>query len=355
MRAWIRGRPVDRREAVTAAGRILGKARAPIIGGLAGDVEAIRAAYRLALHIGASMDAEGSGALYADLAVLASHGAMVTTWAETRARADVLLVIGARAAGAPLLKGILDHSPIRPIASTRQVVSIGSPLIVEEEHHVAVDPEHLPAALGLLRAVVAGRLPAANEPATFAKAADKIRKAKFGVAIYDPGELGELAIAMLQGLVKDLNDKARFSSLPLGVANASCAALAVGTWMTGEPPRVGFGRFYPEHDPWRFDAVRLISSGEADAALWLASLPTKSQPPDRGVPTTALLRQAGGGEAEIVFEVAVPGLDSPGVVFDQRRGTLVHLDAGRPRAAATAACVIDAIRAAIGEEGIHPC
>ena len=26
-------------------------------------------------------------------------------------------------------------------------------------------------------------------------------------------------------------------------------------WMTGFPPRTGFGRGYPEHDPWRFEAA----------------------------------------------------------------------------------------------------
>ena len=41
--------------------------------------------------------------------------------------------------------------------------------------------------------------------------------------------------------------------------------------MTGFPPRTGFGRGYPEHDPWRFEASRLVDSGEADAALWISA------------------------------------------------------------------------------------
>ena len=42
-------------------------------------------------------------------------------------------------------------------------------------------------------------------------------------------------------------------------------------WMTGFPVRTSFGRGFPEHDTWRFDATRLIESGEADAALWISA------------------------------------------------------------------------------------
>ena len=41
--------------------------------------------------------------------------------------------------------------------------------------------------------------------------------------------------------------------------------------MTGFPMRTAFGRGYPEHDPWRFDATRLVESGEADGALWISA------------------------------------------------------------------------------------
>jgi formylmethanofuran dehydrogenase subunit B len=353
MRAWIGARPVDQHEAVTAIAHTLNKARAPIVGGLAGDVDAIRAAYRLALRIGASLDADGSDSLYADLSVLASRGAMMTTWAEARARSDLVLAVGARAARAPLLAEILERSPSRAGVSRRRVVSIGAPVGVGDEHNIAVETDRLPAMLGLLRAVIADRLPLAGEAAILAEAVGQIRQAAFGVAVYDPGELGELAIDMLQGLVKDLNEKTRFSSLALGVAAASRAALAVGTWTTGDPPRTGFGRFYPEHDPWRFDASRLIASGEADATLWIAA--SKAALPERRVATAALLGSADGGEADIVVEVSVPGSGSPGSIFDERRGTFAHAEAGEPDARPSAAAILDAVRSAIDHEGSRPC
>ena len=86
MPAWIRGRAVGRDEAVEAAGRLLGTARTTLVAGLAADVAAIEAGYRLAARIGASIDPAGSDALYAELTAVAAGGAMTTTFAEAKAR-----------------------------------------------------------------------------------------------------------------------------------------------------------------------------------------------------------------------------------------------------------------------------
>ena len=59
---------------------------------------------------------------------------------------------------------------------------------------------------------------------------------------------------------------------PAGAAgdNAIGILQACG-WMTGFPMRTGFARGVAEHDPWRFDAVRLVENGEADCALWISA------------------------------------------------------------------------------------
>lgn len=342
MRAWIEGQPVDQHEAVAAAARILREARTPIIGGLAGDVDAVRAAYRLAFHIGASMDCAGSDGLYADLGAVAAQGAMTTTWAEARNRADLLLVVGRKVGANPLLA---------------ELVAAPAPLAgVAKRDVVALDAEqgNLPGQLALLRALAAGRLPSSPETTALDAVAGKAKAARFGVAVYDPQELGEPTIGMLQGLVKDLNDKTRFSSLPLGVPAAARLALTVGSWTTGDAPRVGLGRGYPEHDPWRFDARRLVASGEADAALWLCALANAEAPPT-DLACVALSGRPDGAQAGIVIEVAVPGEDSSAVCFDERRGTLTAIGTGTSPRNTKAAEILDAIQAAIGEKGQASC
>lgn len=342
MRAWIEGQPVDQHEAIAAAARMLARARLPVIGGLSGDVAAVRAAYRLAFHIGAAIDCEGSDALYADLGALAARGAMTTTWAEARARADLLLVVGRKAGANPLLAELVAApAPLAGVAE-RNVLNLED------------DQDTLAAHLGLLRALATGRLSPRPETVALNDLAGMIKAARFGVAVYDPRELGEPAVGMLQGLVKDLNDETRFSSLPLGVPAAARLALAVGSWTTGDAPRVGLGRGYPEHDPWRFDARRLVASKEADAALWLCAQAHGEKPPV-GIPGVVLSGRPDEAQAGIVIEVAVPGEAGMVVCFDERRGTLAAIGTGPAPRNTGAAEILAAIQTTIGEKGQGSC
>ena len=69
----------------------------------------------------------------------------------------------------------------------------------------------------------------------------------------------------------DLNAPTRFSGLPLAPADNAMGVLQTCGWMTGFPMRTGFGRGFPEHDPWLFDGQRLVDSGEADCVLWISA------------------------------------------------------------------------------------
>ena len=76
---------------------------------------------------------------------------------------------------------------------------------------------------------------------------------------------------MLNGLVRDLNETTRFSTLPLPPPDNGAGVLAACGWITGFPMRTGFGAGAPLHDPWRFDAERLVASGETDCVLWISA------------------------------------------------------------------------------------
>ena len=335
--AWIEGRPAAVEEAIGSGAERFRAARAPLLAGLVADVDAIRTAYDFAARVGGALDPAASASLYPDLAVLAGAGAMTTTPSETLARADVVLAIG-RAAEAPFAAKLMRTAPARGPQggiARRSVTITDGP---------GGDVSRLPPLLGELRAVIAGRL-SAPEP-KLAEAADALKTAAFGVAVYDPGELGDLAVEMLQGLVKDLNETARFSSLALSDPLQGRAALAAGLWTTGAGPRVGFGRSHAEHDPWRFDAGRMVASGEADVVLWLASLPCPLPPWHEPARTVALMGEPDGKAAAVVIRVAVPGETAAGTLWDARRGTLVHREPSRPgesSRAPTAAAVLAAI------------
>jgi formylmethanofuran dehydrogenase subunit B len=177
----------------------------------------------------------------------------------------------------------------------------------------------------------------------------KLAQARFGVAIWSAAEHDGLTIEMLCGLVKDLNAMTRFSSLPLAPPDNAAGVQQVSGWLTGLPPRTGFGRGYPEHDPWRFDAVRLVDSGEADCALWISAYRDAAPAWTRKVPLIALAAKPDGfaHPPEITIAVGRPGIDHDAVEHLPASGTLASLTARDPTSALSVAEAVGRIAAAL--------
>ncbi|WP_375465388.1 formyltransferase [uncultured Methylobacterium sp.] len=316
MAAWVNGDATNAEDAIAAAAALLADARAPILAGLNADVAAIRAAYRLAGTIGASVDTLGAAGTYAELGSLSRTGAMTTTPAEAVGRADVVLLVGATAGTAAIAGTLRGTKPVRGRAagSERTVLSL--------EGSAAADPATV---IAHLRACAKGHLAADAALGTVARA---LSAARYGVVLYDPAELGELGVEMLQGLVRDVNEAARCFALALDGADQDRAVVQVAAWTTGQAPRTGFGRRVPEHDPWRFDAGRQVAAGEADAVLWLSTLPAAPPPWLMGLPAVALVGagspEAAPGTAEIVIAVGVPGASTGGVLWNEGRAALTY-------------------------------
>lgn len=206
-------------------------------------------------------------------------------------------------------------------------------------------------ALAALRAITAGRGTSLDE-ATAAPLRDlaaTLSEARFGVAIWSAATLDTLAIEMLCGLIDDLNRKTRFAGLPLATPNGAEGVTQATTWATGFPVRTGFAGSEPLHDPWRFDAQRLIASGEADAAIWISAFSATPPPWDNAVPTIALVPPNTGFRTPpaVVFEVGCPGRDHDAMLFDPALGGIAFAAATAPRAATTVADTMAAITAAL--------
>jgi formylmethanofuran dehydrogenase subunit B len=356
MTAWIEGRAVARDEAVAAAATLLAGARSPVVAGLCAEAAAVQAAFDLARAIGASLDPAAGSALYADLGALAAVGAMTTTPAEARGRADVVLALGAAPWSSDLLGDLTAEGPVRGRAAgqSRALLALGGQGGGAVQHiaYPAGDAG-LPAAIGLLRGLVAGRIAG---PHPLADLAARLRGALYGVVLYDPAETGALGAEMLNGLVKDLNETARCFALPLGDPYQGRAVAQVSAWSTGQGPRVGFGRGHPEHDPWRFDAARQAAAGEIDAALWLASLPAPLPAWIRDVPTVALLGAPQGDEARVVIGVGVPGEAFGAALWHPRRAVIAWHGPDSPQTGPDpAAAIFAALQARLAASpALHP-
>ena len=336
--AWIDGVPVDLPTAAAAAARMLDASRQPLIAGLGTDVAGARAATALAQRIGAAIDHMSADALLRDLDVLREAGLMLTTPSEASMRADTLLLVGPGVIDAPgkLARHLLgaggERGPSRP--TDRRIFWMCPGRDSGAAANIAVigrEVRELPVLLATLRALVNGR-PAGPAPVpapVLRGLADALKTARFGVAVWSAAELDVLTIEMLCGVVDDLNATTRFSGLPLPPGDNAVGVLQVCGWMTGFPVRTGFGRSYPDHDPWQYRAARLVESGEADCVLWI-SVYRAAAPEWSGDPPTIALAPADASFAKrprVHIAVGAPGRDHDGVEHHAMIGTLAAVAA----------------------------
>ena len=364
--AWIDGSPAALRAAAIEAAKLLNASRLPLVAGLGTDVDGARAAIGLAAQLGGAIDHMHSRVLLRDLDVAREAGMMVITPNEAALRADTLLMVGPGLETAwPDLDARLIERPPAPEAADhlrRRIFRLCPGTKTRARHEEAVigrAAKDLPAVLAALRARLAGRACSKlHDARAIDRLAAALRAARFGVALWSAAELDVLTIEMLCGLVNDLNRATRFSGLPLTPGDHAAGVLEVCGWMTGFPVRTGFARGFPEHDPWRFEASRLVASGEADCALWISAYRAAAPDWDGNLPTIALT----GADAKfrrrpprVHIAVGRPGLDHDAVEHFVPTATLAWTPAKHKSQAISVAQAIGQIALALASDRASPC
>jgi formylmethanofuran dehydrogenase subunit B len=367
--ASIDGEPALLEDAAEAAAQLLARSGQPLIAGLGADIEGARAAIALAERVGGVVEHMHSAALMRDLDCLRETGVMLTTPGEARVRADILLLVGdALLETWPALIERLLRLPARPddVEVPRRILWLAPeadatvPGFGGDISVIAAGlGTTLAANLGALRARVKGRPVVGAEiplPTLDALAA-VLKSARFGVAVWTAARLGALELEMLNGLVRDMNETTRFSTLPLAAPDNGAGVLAACAWMTGFPMRTGFGAGSPLHDPWRFDAERLVASGETDCALWISAFGAPSPAWRRVRNFIALCDRASRFDEEPNVRIVVgrPGVDHDGVVHSSDTGSLVAAAAAAPSAAPCVAHALARIAAYLPDASAAAC
>jgi formylmethanofuran dehydrogenase subunit B len=343
--AFVRGKAVPLDDAIADAARLIADSRCAVFAGLATDAAGGVAAIELARRIGGVVDHMHAGAALRDLEVMGHAGWIVTTPAQVRARANVVMLAGPglNEAWPRLWDDLqLDRAPSLFPQNARRVVRLypgpipGSPDNTGASVlTIGDDPAELQTALGVLRALLAGR-PVRDDAALLPQLRDcasLLSSARFGVAVWSAERLDALSVEMLCCLIDDLNANTRFAGLPVPPGGNAMGLAQAGGWMTGFPLRIAFTRNRPEHDPWRFDAARMIDSGEADMAVWISAFAPRLPPWRRAVPTVALVASGTKFRSppEVKIEVGQPGVDHASVVFDSALGALACKQAPEQR------------------------
>jgi len=358
--AWIEGRPAAMDAAVAEAAKLLASSRLPVVAGLGTDVAGARAAVALAQRIGGVVDHMHAGTVLRALDVVRSAGLLVTTPNEAAVRADTLLLVGPGLATAwpEIGRELLGREPDRRFVAGRRRIywlcpDASAPALgVVSIERLGTDPTHLKATLAALRARIAGRPcgRTALSPPALEDLAAALAAARFGVAVWADAALDALAIEMLAGIINDLNATTRFCGLPLGPSDNAAGVLQVCGWMSGFPMRTSFARGVAEHDPWRFDARRLIDSGESDCVLWISAYRAAKPDWERDVPIIALTAPDADFRRPPRVWIAVgrPGVDHDGVERIFALGALGAVAATRRSPAVSVAQAILRITSALG-------
>lgn len=332
----VGGKTVSLDDAIAAAAALIAKSRLPLFGGLATDVEGMRAMMALADRAGGVVDHVLSPAQYRNTNVLQTKGWFMSTLTETRNRADLVIVVASDlaalhprfferiatpaetmfAAGSPkrtiVLLGCAVEASSHPRAGGCEVVDIPCP------------PAAVPAVLGYLRARLKSIDVAAPPPAGLVRETldDLTRRAaaaSYGVVVWAPQALtfdgGDLVVQAISDIVRDLNKTTRFAGLSLGGNDGAASAASVCSWQSGYPLRVSFASGAPDYDPYRYDLARMIAAGEGDVLIWTSTFgPDPVAPPATTLPAVVLATPgiALASAPAVFIPVATPGLDHSG-------------------------------------------
>jgi len=340
-RPQLAGRDVDLSEAVAKAAELIKASKRPLYGGMATDVDGVRAIMALADRTRGTVDHALSATLDRNMNVLQSAGWIMSTLTEVRNRADVIVIVGTdvqqlhprffeRIVCAP--ESMFETTPMK-----RTVIFIGEGLDtsgavgprIGEVINLPCPIDQVGDLLSALRARMRGYPVAGDNVAGVALTdiealAARLLDASYSTLVWAPAAFNfpnaHLTVHVLTEIIKDLNLTTRAGGLSLGGNEALTTASSVCSWQSGFPLRVSFASGKPDYDPMLYAMDRLIAEKEGDLLVWVASIAPQTGPPETdmpmivlGTPGLRLKRQP-----EVFIPVGTPGID--------HRGRMIRVD-----------------------------
>jgi formylmethanofuran dehydrogenase subunit B len=366
----VGGKPVPLGEAITAAAALIKNAKLPAYGGLATDVDGMRAIMSIADKSRGVVDHAFSEAQGRNVKVLQTSGYFMTTMTEARNRADLFIIASDVHRFHPrFFERVVcnEKSMFADPAPKRTVVFLGEGSDTSAATGPRIGdvmtincPKHrIGEVVSALRTLKKGAPLTADAIAGVPKAQiedllARCHKAEYGVIVWVPPGLdfpnADLTVHQICEFVKDLNVTQRFAGLSLGGNEGASTAASVCTWQSGYPLRVSYATGAPHYDPDLFAIPSLIASKQTDCLVWLSSFTADLSPPATDIATVVLgthdlklLR-----EPEVFIPVGTPGIDHRGQLV--RCDSVVSLplrDLGREAGLARTVDVLAAIEAAL--------
>ena len=340
--ARIEGKPASLEQGIDAAAHLLAHARYPLIYGLSStSCEAQRASVALAEVLGGCIDCCTSVCHGPSGMALQGVGEPTCTLGEVKNRADLVIYWGcnpgeshprhmARYAVTPkgmfVPQGRKDRTVI--VVDVRPTISVRAADIF-----LQIEPGKDFEALWALQALVNGQALGKTEAADLGlrleqltDLADRMKRCKFGVLFFGQGLTQtrgkHFNTSALFLLVRALHRHTKFALMPMRGHGNVTGVDNVLAWQTGYPFAVNFSMQYPRFGPGEYTAVDVLSRGEADSALVVASDPVSSLPGKAArrlaeIPTITLDTHESESTciARVAFTTATAGIHAAGTVY----------------------------------------
>ena len=329
----INGKTCSLDEALMHAAKILRKSKQPLFAGLGTDVGGIRSVMALAELTGGVLDHMHSNAAMSNIRVLQDQGWVMTTLAEIKNRADLILFIGTDATtNYPRFfeRVVWNKHSLNKIVQ-RDIIFIGENLDIRHgtspsgRKPVNIDckAKYVCEIIATIHALTVGNI--IKKPSVgglplsqLETLAATIKKAQYGVIVWAPGELdlahSELTIQSLCELIKYLNRTTRYAGFSLGGNDGGASAINVSTWQSGYPLRLSYATGAPEYNPYRYSTERVLQHNEVDAVMWISSFGAKINLPQITAPLILLsdLPIHTSHKPDVFIPVGTPGIDHKG-------------------------------------------
>jgi len=343
--------------AVDAAAEILSAARQPLFGGLATDIAGARALYSLANRCHAILDHAHSNGLLPGLRTLQDRGALLTTLAEIRNHADLMIVIGTQPSR--------DYPEFyrrcgvgEALSPLREIVFLGAAVDPSGTGKGTVTARKIDWAddayttLATLNALVKRRPVEAS--GVLRELAQRMLAAKYVVFVWEPARLpgrhAALLVESINQLAKSVNRTTRAGGLALAGNDGGLAANQALAWLSGLPLRTGVHASGLLHEPHRYATDHLLADRAVDALVWVASFGPDLTPAAgnviAGIPTIVLAHPAHAARsapARVFIPVGTPGIGASGHLFRLDGVVVVPVpkvrDDGLPSVARVAAAI----------------
>ena len=332
----IKGKRVSIDDAISHACNLLKQSKQPLLAGLGTDVSGMRAVMQLADKTGAIVDHMHSEGAMRNVKVLQDHGWMMTTMAEIKNRADLIVFAGTNGVDnyPRLFERIIWNKNSLFNVKKREIIYIGHQIDTKSVKYPAGNKptlleckqEQIGEIISSLHALIVGNQLqqtsiAGIKLSILESLATRMKSAKYGVIIWAPGELNfpyaELTIQAISGVIKYLNRSTRFAGFTLGGNDGGVSSTSVSTWQSGYPLRVNFSKGFPEYDPYKYSANNVLKRKEVDSLLWISSFNPDIVPPKAKIPSIILTTPYTkiSYKPDVYIPVGTPGVDHKGHLF----------------------------------------